>query len=394
MQYEQPASLPQPDQISATHSARVARHISTKIREAGGQIGFAEFMHEALYSQGLGYYSAGSIKFGRDGDFVTAPEVSAVFGRVLARQCAEVLAQVDGGEVLEFGAGSGKLAVDILSTLAEQGALPATYNILEVSPDLVERQKNRLQDELPHLVERVRWLSAIPSNFEGVIIANEVLDALPVERFVRRESGVFQMLVSLSGDAFVWAEAEAPEQLAAAVASIEGEIAAPFPTGYQSEICLAASTWIAELADCLRYGVVFLFDYGVSQREYYALDRDDGWLRCHYRHYAHNDPLILPGIQDLTAWVDFSSVAGAAVASGLDILGYQTQSQFLLGGGLEIEMQGFSDLPVVKQFELSGQIKTLTLPGEMGENFKCMALGRGDIASPTAFKFADRTQTL
>jgi SAM-dependent MidA family methyltransferase len=202
------------------------------------------------------------------------------------------------------------------------------------------------------------------------------------------------MLVSLSGDAFVWAEAEAPEQLAAAVASIEGEIAAPFPTGYQSEICLAASTWIAELADCLRYGVVFLFDYGVSQREYYALDRDGGWLRCHYRHYAHNDPLILPGIQDLTAWVDFSSVAGAAVASGLDILGYQTQSQFLLGGGLEIEMQGFSDLPVVKQFELSGQIKTLTLPGEMGENFKCMALGRGDIASPTAFKFADRTQTL
>jgi SAM-dependent MidA family methyltransferase len=202
------------------------------------------------------------------------------------------------------------------------------------------------------------------------------------------------MLVSLSGDAFVWTETEASERLAAAVTNIEGEIAAPFPVGYRSEICLAASAWIAELSDCLHYGVVFLFDYGISQREYYAPDRDDGWLRCHYRHYAHNDPLILPGIQDLTAWVDFSSVASAAVAGGLDILGYQTQSQFLMGGGLEIEMQGFSDLPVVKQLELSSQIKTLTLPGEMGENFKCMALGRGDIASPTALKFADRTQAL
>jgi len=149
-----------------------------------------------------------------------------------------------------------------------------------------------------------------------------------------------------------------------------------------------------KLAECLRYGAVFLFDYGVSQREYYAPDRDDGWLRCHYRHHVHNDPLILPGIQDLTVWIDFSSVASAAVAGGLNILGYQTQSQFLMGGGLEIEMQGFTDLPVMQQLELSSQIKTLTLPGEMGENFKCMALGRGDITLPSAFKFADRTQTL
>ena len=394
MQYEQPASLPKLDQLSGAHCARVARHISTKIQEAGGQISFAEFMHEALYSNGLGYYSAGSIKFGRDGDFITAPEVSAVFGRVLARQCAEVLAEVDSGEILEFGAGSGKLAIDILSVLEEQGMLPVAYNIFEISPDLVERQKNRLQAELPHLVERVRWLSVIAINFEGVIIANEVLDALPVERFVRRESGIFQMLVSLSGDTFVWAETEAPEQLAIAVASIESEIAEPLPLGYRSEVCLASSTWIAELAECLRYGAVFLFDYGVSQREYYAPDRDDGWLRCHYRHHVHNDPLILPGIQDLTVWIDFSSVASAAVAGGFNILGYQTQSQFLMGGGLEIEMQGFTDLPVMQQLELSSQIKTLTLPGEMGENFKCMALGRGDITLPSAFKFADRTQTL
>ncbi|MCP4999677.1 MAG: SAM-dependent methyltransferase, partial [Hyphomicrobiales bacterium] len=161
-----------------------------------------------------------------------------------------------------------------------------------------------------------------------------------------------------------------------------------------SEVSLAAPSWIADLARSLRHGAAFVFDYGVSRREYYARDRTDGWLRCHFRHHAHNNPLILPGIQDLTAWVDFTAIASAALAGGLDILGYQTQSHFLMGGGLEIEMQGFAELPVAKQLELSGQIKTLTLPGEMGENFKCMALGRGEIGTPSAFHFADRTQTL
>jgi SAM-dependent MidA family methyltransferase len=394
MQYEPSVSLPKPDDASAEHSALTQAYLQEKIEDAGGALSFAEFMHEALYAPALGYYSAGSAKFGTDGDFVTAPEVSPVFGRVLARQCAEVLDNIENGEILEIGAGSGRLAVDILGALDALNSLPSVYRILEVSPDLVDRQKQLLTRELPQLVDRVRWLSDLPKNFSGVIVANEVLDALPVERFVRRSRGVFQLCVSAEGGKFTWLEKSAPHRLAAAVLEIESDIGQVLPDGYTSEVSIAAPLWVGDLAGCLNHGAAFLFDYGVSRREYYSRDRSDGWLRCHFRHHAHSNPLIFPGIQDLTAWIDFSAIAGAADGAGLDILGFQTQSQFLMGGGLEIEMQGFTDLPIALQIELSGQIKTLTLPGEMGENFKCMALGRGDIAVPSAFNFADRTKTL
>ncbi len=394
MQYEQPATLPQPDALSAQQCDRVADHIRRRIAACDGQLSFAQFMHEALYAPGLGYYSAGSTKFGADGDFVTAPEVSPLFGRIVARQCAEVLRGIDGSEVLEFGAGSGKLAIDLLQALEALDALPGSYNILEVSADLQERQRQRFRRELPQLVERIRWVTAMPSGFDGVMVANEVLDALPVERFVRRDSGVLQACVTDKDDGFAWAERPAPKPLAAAVAALEGDLGIRLPNAYTSEFSLAAQAWIAEIAESLGQGAVFLFDYGVSRREYYAPERNDGWLRCHFRHHAHNNPLIHPGIQDLTSWVDFSAVAEAAVAGGLDILGYQTQSQFLLGAGLEAEMQGFAGLSLPEQLELSGQVKTLTLPGEMGENFKCMVLGRGELAAPSAFQFTDRTQTL
>ncbi len=394
MQYEQPASFPKPDSLSARHSARVGEHLREKIEQSGGQISFAEYMHEALYAPGLGYYSAGSAKFGVDGDFVTAPEVSAVFGKVLARQIAEVLRTIKHGSILEFGAGSGKLAVDVLTALEKMNTLPATYEIVEVSADLQERQGRRLQQSLPHLADRVHWLSELPQDFEGVIVANEVLDSLPVERFVRRESGVFQSCVTFDAARFVWTELPATGLLAATVAEIEADIGSTFPNAYTSEVSLAAPLWVGDLATSLKQGAIFLFDYGVSRREFYAPDRADGWLRCHFRHYAHSDPLIYPGIQDLTSWVDFSAIAGAAVANGLDLLGYQTQSQFFMGGGLELEMQGFNELPVASQIKLSGQIKTLTLPGEMGENFKCIVLSRGDIDTPSAFQFADRTNSL
>ena len=394
MQYEQPASLPTPDELSAAHSASVVDYLRSKIAASDGRISFAEFMHDALYAPGLGYYSAGSTKFGADGDFTTAPEVSSVFGKVVARQTAELLSGIGSSEVLEIGAGSGKLAVDMLIALENLDALPARYNIFEISADLQDRQQQRLRDAAPHLVDRVRWLSDLPKDFEGVIVANEVLDALPVTRFVRRESGVNEYWVTLEGEDFAWVEIAATEQLATAVAAIEADLGESLPGGFRSEVSLAAPHWIADLAKSLKRGAALLFDYGVSRREYYAADRSDGWLRCHFRHHAHNDPLLYPGIQDLTAWVDFSLVADAAVRNGLQILGYQTQSQFLMGGGLEIEMQGFQDLPLEKQLKLSGQVKTLTLPAEMGENFKCIALGRGDIVSPSAFHFADRTQTL
>lgn len=369
-------------------------HIEDKINAAGGQISFAEFMHEAMYAPGLGYYAAGSTKFGPDGDFVTAPEVSPIFGRVLARQLAEVLSAVSGGDILEFGAGSGRLAADVLSALEALGTLPETYNILEVSADLALRQRDCLQAAVPHLLERVHWLSSLPPRFKGVVVANEVLDALPFECFARIGSQTLQRCVAIENSEFVWVELPAAKQLAAAVSDIEADIGTSFANGYRSEVCLAAGHWIADIAAMLTEGVVFLFDYGLPRRELYASDRSDGWLRCHFRHHAHNDPLVLSGIQDLTTWVDFTAIAAAALDNDLDLLGFQTQSQFLMGGGLEEEMREFLALPVAEQLLLSGQIKKLTLPGEMGENFKCIALGRGAIESPSAFDFADRTQTL
>jgi SAM-dependent MidA family methyltransferase len=394
MQYEPSASLPEPDKLSEEHSARVREYVCAKIEQAGGQISFADYMHEILYAPGLGYYSAGSSKFGPAGDFITAPEVSSIFGTILARQVAEVLQQIDGASILEFGAGSGKLAVDMLTALEGADALPVSYQILEVSADLQARQKQRFWDALPHLMDRVQWLSELPQDFEGVMVANEVLDALPVERFVRHKAEVLQSCVAVQSQDFVWKTSPASERLSSAVANIEADLAEALADGYTSEVSLAAPLWISDLAKSLKRGAVFFFDYGVSRREYYAQDRSDGWLRCHYRHRAHNNPLINPGIQDVTSWVDFSAIAGAAIENGLDLLGYQTQSQFLMGGGLENELHDFAELPLKSQLELSGQIKTLTLPGEMGENFKCLAVGRGDIDTPSAFHFADRTQTL
>jgi SAM-dependent MidA family methyltransferase len=394
MQADTPPSLPAPDALSAAHSERAAAYIREHIADAGGSIAFAEFMHHALYAPGLGYYAAGTTKFGEGGDFVTAPELSKVFGRVLARQCADVLAGIEGAAILEYGAGSGKLAADMLEALAGLNALPAAYLVLEVSADLRERQEDYLRRRVPDLVHLVTWIDSLPEGHRGVIVANEVLDCLPVERFVRRGDSLMQVRVAMNSHGFVFTEGPAPENLAQTVASIERDIGAPLPDGYMSEVCLATGPWLGGMSSALREGVAFLFDYGVSRREYYAPDRSEGWLRCHYRHRAHNDPLVLVGIQDMTAWVDFSSLANSATAHGFDLAGYATQAQFLMGGGLDIELQDIASLPAEKRLALSSEIKTLTLPGEMGERFKCLALSKGSAASPAAFAQGDRTHTL
>ena len=386
--------LPPPDAVSAAHSAKVEDFIRTQIAVNGGSISFAEFMQHALYAPGLGYYAAGAIKFGESGDFVTAPEVSTIFGSVLARQCAEVLDGIDDGAVLEYGAGSGKLAADLLLKLEELGALPSRYDIVEVSADLAERQKRYLGERIPDLLPMIRWLRQPPKKHSGVIVANEVLDALPVERFLRASDDVRQLRVMADDAAFHLVDADAPANLLSAVKVIEEQLGERLPGGYVSEISLGAPGWIADIAEQLQEGVALLWDYGTSRREYYAADRSGGWLRCHFRHRAHSDPLILAGIQDLTAWVDFTAAAEAAVAAGLDIAGYATQAEFLLGGGLELELAEFAELPTAAQIELSRQVKMLTLPGEMGEHFKCMALRRGDVPVPSAFRYADRTHAL
>ncbi len=390
---EAPSTLPKPDLESAAHSQKCADYIRARIAEAGGSISFAEYMQHALYAPGLGYYAAGAIKFGADGDFVTAPEVSPLFSYVIARQCAAVLAQLDGGDIVEFGAGSGRLAVDVLTKLGELGALPDHYRILEVSADLRERQERLLEAECAAYLDRVEWIDAIPERHSGVIIANEVLDALPVERFVRRES-VYQLRVGIRNDGFEILEAIAQPDLVAAIEVIEADLGERLPDGFVSEVSLAAPGWVADVIAGLQDGVALLFDYGVSRREYYAPDRSDGWLRCHFRHHAHNDALLLPGIQDITAWVDFTAIAGAAVTAGADIVGYVNQAQFLMNGGLQDELQNMMQYSPGRQIELSRQVKLLTLPAEMGENFKCLGVSRGNVFQPSAFAAADRTHTL
>lgn len=395
MQQHSSFSLPEPDADSMAHSERVADHLRATIRDAGGEISFAEYMHHCLYAPGLGYYSAGSRKFGRSGDFVTAPEISSLFGSIVARQCTDVLGELESPAILEFGAGSGKLAVDILRELTQPGAvIGCNYKILEVSADLRQRQEACIRSAMPEQAGRVEWIDAIPAEFSGVVIANEVLDALPVERFVRRDAGVNQVCVTTSGPGFELVERPAPDRLVAAVGAIEESLGDALPDGYASELSLAAPQWIADIASALRQGLVLLFDYGVGRREYYAPERAGGWLRCHFRHHAHDDPLVLPGIQDLTTWVDFTAIAEAADANGLDIAGFVTQAQFLIGGGVDRYLAEFANLTTDARLKLSSEIKLLTLPSEMGEHFKCLGLSRGVLATPSAFGFADRIASL
>ena len=393
MQLEAPSKLPEPDADSAVHSQRCADFVRARIEEAGGSISFAEYMQHALYAPGLGYYAAGAHKFGAGGDFVTAPEISPLFSYLVARSCAEIMEQLDSASIIEFGAGSGRLAVDVLAKLDALEALPERYQILEVSADLRERQETLFREEAAGYFDRIEWISAIPQHHSGVVIANEVLDALPVERFTRRNT-VYQHRVRAKDDGFEVVEVEAHKRLLDAVTAIETELGARLPDGFTSEVSLGAPGWVTELIGCMQHGVALLFDYGVSRREYYAPDRTDGWLRCHFRHHAHNDALILPGIQDITAWVDFTAIAAAALNAGGEIVGYASQAQFLIGAGLDVELQNMTHGSAERQMELSGQVKLLTLPGEMGENFKCLGVSRGKIAQPAAFAFADRTHTL
>ena len=386
--------LPKPDATSASHSRKVAAAIRVAIGAAGGSISFAEYMQHALYAPGLGYYSAGAAKFGAAGDFVTAPEISPLFGAVLAQQVACVFAQLGGGDLLEPGAGTGALAVSVLRKLRDLDALPGRYLILEVSPDLQERQEQRLRAEVPDLLSRVTWVAQLPQNFSGVVIANEVVDALPVERFRISAGKVLQARVSAEGPRFAWSYADAPAALQKAVTQIESELGVEFAEGYESEVSLSARHWLSDVADAVSTGFIFVIDYGLSRREYYAQERHEGWLRCHFRHHAHNDPLILPGIQDVTSWVDFSAIAEAACSSGMTVAGYLTQADLLLHGGLQEELADFSKLSMTEQIKLSAQVKLLTLPAEMGENFKCIVLARGDLSVPPALGMSDRMHRL
>ncbi len=380
--------LPAPSADALAHSQRVVAHLATLINEAGGWIPFSRFMDAALYAPGLGYYSAGAMKFGAAGDFVTAPELTPLFARTIARAIAPVLAQT-GGDVLELGAGSGRLAADILGELATLDALPARYFILEVSADLRARQRETFQRESPQHADRVQWLDTLPGRFRGVVLGNEVLDALPVELVHWTDAGPLARGVTLAGERFAWQDRAIKDVRLRARA----ETLALAP-GYVSEINLAADALLASLAASLDHGLILMIDYGFGAGEYYHPQRHMGTLRAHYRHHALDDPFHLPGLTDLTAHVDFSAVARAATAAGLDLAGYTTQAAFLLGSGLLELLSQTSPADTPAYLPQANAVQRLLSPAEMGELFKAIAFVRGELAPLAGFTHSDRRHTL
>jgi SAM-dependent MidA family methyltransferase len=345
-------------------------------------------MELALYAPGLGYYVAGTRKLGPQGDFVTAPELSPLFGRCVAEQCREVLEALGGGDLLEFGAGSGALAAELLSTLAGATVSPGRYLILELSPELRERQQTLLAERVPNLLPRVHWLDRLPTGFCGCVLANEVLDAMPVHRFrIGADGAPLELFAKPSGDGWVEVATEpVSPALADAVRPLQDEGLAVDP-GYESEINLRLGPWLGALADAMDRGMVLLIDYGYPRREYYLADRREGTLMCHYRHRAHADPYLLPGLQDITAHVDFSAVAEAGDLSGLRLAGYTTQAHFLIGCGLDRLLVEAASGPDAMDLMLGA--KQLVLPSAMGERFHAIGLEKG-IAGPWAgFSFRD-----
>ncbi|TAN83613.1 MAG: class I SAM-dependent methyltransferase [Gallionella sp.] len=449
----QPANnLPSPSQEAAQHSARLVEFIRHDIAARGGWISFARYMELALYAPGLGYYTAGAHKFGEAGDFVTAPELSPLFGRTLARQAAEIMAR-SAPHILELGAGSGKLAADMLGELERLGNLPDSYTILEVSADLRARQQTLLGERLPHLMDRVHWLDALPDQLSGAVIANEVLDALPVHlvhwravdvgRDLSRHGGdvginpdlqnrdraINERGVSIGDNGFIWQDRAIGD---AALLHTARQIAAPNEHGndvapdnetrharpphlnplpqageeaneslrefhindYVSEICLAAHGLINSLASRLEQGAMLFIDYGFGAREFYHPQRDSGTLMCHYRHRAHDDPFFLPGLQDITAHANFTAIAECGIDAGLELLGYTSQAFFLINCGIAELMRDTSPENLRDYLPLSAQLQKLTSPAEMGELFKVIALGKNMAGPLCGFARGDLSRSL
>jgi SAM-dependent MidA family methyltransferase len=365
----------------AQHCASVQQHLVGQIAAADGWLSFERYMDLALYAPGLGYYSAGAHKLGAGGDFTTAPEVSSLFGACVARQCAEILRALGTGSILEIGAGSGRLAGDVLSRLETLGSLPERYYILEISADLRDRQRSHLAQHLPHLVERVQWLDQPPGQaFDGVIIANEVLDALPVARFRWSAALIEELGVVVEDGRFAWGARPANQTLrdnCRRLRDAAGAAARTWDDGYASEYCPRLSAWTSSVTRSLRAGAALWFDYGLPRSQYYLPERHEGTLLCHFQHRAHGDPFLYPGLQDITAWVDFTSLAEASRAAGFALAGFTTQSHFLAGLNIDQEMQIMAAQDANRFAHLVNQARQLMLPGEMGERFKAMAWLRG-----------------
>lgn len=387
--------LPLPAPHALAYSNALKQRIAGEITGTAGWISFARFMELALYAPGMGYYSGGAHKFGAAGDFVTAPEISPLFSQTLAAQAEQIMAQ-SAPQIIEVGAGSGRLAADLLLELEARGSLPERYAILDLSGELRVRQHDTLKQSAPHLLDRVDWLEQLPEQFEGLVLANELLDALPVHLVVwgtaEDPAAVLERGVSWSGEEFVWRDRPATGRLLERAQALAAEFA--LPTGYLSEIGLAASDWTAVWAGILQQGALLLIDYGFPRHEFYHPQRERGTLMCHYRHRAHGEPFYLPGLQDITAHVDFTAIVESGFDAGLDFLGYTAQAAFLLNCGLS---ELIARIPVEDSARYLPQAQAaqkLLSPAEMGELFKVIALGKGIEQPLLGFTQGDRSAML
>ena len=392
-------NLPIPDSDAQAYSDALKRRIVDDIAAAGGWVGFDRFMELALYAPAMGYYSGGARKFGAAGDFVTAPEISSAFGQTIAAQAAQIMA-ASAMQIIEGGAGSGRLAADLLLELEQRGALPERYAIIELSGELRERQRATIAERAPQLIDRVVWLDALPERFDGLVLANELLDAIPVQLVVwgheDDEQTIFERGVTVQDGEFVWLDRPAGGRLLERAQRLVDELSAeaPLPPGYLSEIGLAAADWTASWARIIGRGALLLVDYGFPRREYYHPQRSSGTLMCHYRHHAHGEPFFLPGLQDITAHVDFTAIVEAGFDAGLEFLGYTTQATFLLNCGLTDVLSRIPADNLARYLPQSQAAQKLISPAEMGELFKVVALGKG-IAEPLlGFARGDRGASL
>ena len=391
------ATLPPPSDIALAHSRSVQTMIRDKIHAAGGWISFEQFMNLALYTPGMGYYSSGATKLGSAGDFVTASEISSLFGRTLAQQVIQIYRQTSQTDLLEFGAGSGKLALDLLFELEKSDALPGKYFILEVSAELRQRQQMLLADKAPHLVHLVEWLEQLPAQFNGIILANEVLDAMPVHMVAWHNNELFERGVIWQNGQFAWQDRpiqnielhHAASQLTSLI-NPHNDVAFT----YVSEINLAATHFMRSLANIMQQGIILLIDYGFGRDEYYHPQRSQGTLMCHYRHHAHDDPFFLPGLQDITSHVDFSAISAAAENTELVLLGYTTQAYFLINCGITEILAQTPVEDTNNYLPQANQLQKLVSPAEMGELFKVIVFGKNFSEPLIGFKNGDMSRLL
>jgi SAM-dependent MidA family methyltransferase len=398
------SNLPQPDEIALKLSKTLQEKMRLAIVENGGSISFEQYMQMALYEPGLGYYSAGSSKFGEQGDFVTAPEISPLFSRCIARQCQQVLSEISSTEVcsssiFELGPGTGTMAIDIMLELARNNTLPETYYLLEPSADLRQRQQLNIRNTIPQLEKRFVWLDRLPEErINGVILANEVIDAMPVKRIVI-DSDIQEYAVSCDFGAkgetrFQWLKTDLDQDLKSDMQEMFDTLEESLVTPYITEINCNIKPWVNSLSDVLDQGLILISDYGYPRAEYFHPQRHTGTLICHYRHQVHDDPFLYPGLQDITASVEFTTVAEAAVDAGLHVSGFTTQAHFLIGCGLDQFVSEFESDDVAERSKVTQQVSKLTMPGEMGEKFKFIGLTKNLDVQLCGFGFIDQRSRL